>query len=183
MTSKAKAAFDVYLEMGAKRTLVKLAELTGHAKSTIEGWSSRYEWTRRVKEHDHAHLREQLGQREIVREHSLQRLVDISPEAVEVVYRIMTDDTKLPILNRQGEHATDKKGNLLWKPGVRASTKLEAAKTALGIAGLVPVRRMEHVDRSGEQLDAAANVLRAMTPRQIDRLIESLDEDDNAAAD
>ena len=176
MTPKARAAFDVYLEMGLTRTLRELGELTGHSKSTIRGWSSRYEWTRKAKEHDHQHLKEQLGEREIVKERNLQRIVDISDEAISVVYDIMTDKGKLPLLNRQGEHAVDDKGNKIWKPTVKASTRLEAAKTILGIGGLVPVKRMEHIDKSGEQLDAAANVLRAMSPKQVQRLIEDLDD-------
>lgn len=176
MSPPATAAFEVYRDLGRRRTLSDAARLLKKSESLLRGWSSKHGWQRLIAEHDHAHLKEGLGQREIDREHGTQRMVEWIDEAAETLHEIMIDKGLLPILDRQGNHATDANKNKLYRPMVKASTRMEAAKAILGIAGLVPVKRIETVDRSGEQLDAAANVLRAMTKRQVDRLIEDLDD-------
>jgi hypothetical protein len=182
MTPKARAAFEIYRDLGPGphgRTLKKVAELLG--RRSIEGlsvWSRKYEWGRLCAEHDHASLREALGQREIVRERGQQRLIDYIDEAISVLHRVMTDGRQLPILDRNGEQILGPDGEPLYRPLVRASTQANCAEKILGIAGLVPVKRMETVDRTGESLDAAAAVLRSMTNKQVDALSALLDEDD-----
>ena len=178
MTGKASVAYDLYCAMGPTRSLSTLAEQMGHPPGylgQLKRWSARYGWQRLAAEHDHAALREGLGQREIVKERALQMLVDWLPEAAQTLYDIMTDSDRLPILDRHGEQALDPDGQPMYKPAVAVSTRLEAAKALMGIGGMVPVRRTEHVDRTEESLDAAANVVRSLSPAQVDGLIKILD--------
>ncbi len=182
MTPRARAAFRIYRDLGPGRTLRQVTELLGkRSPSTVRGWSARYDWADLVAEHDHAQLREAFGQREIVKERALQTLIDRMHEAAETLYAIMTDDKSVPILDRHGEIALDENGEPLQRPTVKASTRLEAAKTLLGLAGLVPVKRTEHVDKTAEQLDQAAAVLRTCSPEQLEAFMEILGsgDDDN----
>jgi len=159
----------------------------GKSESSLRQWSARYNWVGLTEEHDHGELKEALGKRELVRERATQRLVDMMDDAVTVLHDVMTDDRQLPILDRQGEQlrgpapAEGEPGPLLYRPLVKASTRAMCAEKILGIAGLVPVRRTEVVDRTGEQLDAAANVIRAMTPAQRAQLLDILDTDDESS--
>ncbi|MEI6196826.1 MAG: hypothetical protein WCS42_21125 [Verrucomicrobiota bacterium] len=54
-SSKAFAAFKTYLELGAQRSLVAVAEKHGKSKTMIERWSRRFDWPARVQAHA-AHL-------------------------------------------------------------------------------------------------------------------------------
>ncbi len=181
MPAKARAAFEVYRDMGPTRTLPALAELLGRkSASGLKAWSSRHDWTRLCAEHDHAELREALGKREILKERTLQKMVDRSDEAAEVLYEIMTDRSVLPVLDRQGEQVRGPDGEPLYKPVVKPSTRAMCAEKILGIGGLVPVKRTETVDRTGESLDAAAAVLQSMSPKQLVQLQKILGGDDDS---
>lgn len=178
MTPRVRAAFEVYRDLGPTRRLIDAAKLINRSHSLLQEYSAKYEWTRLVTEHDHAELREALGKREIVRERGTQRLVEMIDDAVTVLHGVMMDQRQIPILDRQGVHMEGPDGELLYRPLVKASTRAQAAEKILGIAGLVPVKRTETVDRTAESLDAAAAVLRSMSPRQIDQLLAILDGDD-----
>lgn len=181
MTTKAARAWKVYRDLGPQRTLKEAAELLGYSRrsnSTLAKWSAKYGWPRLAAEHDHATLRESLGRREIVREQTLQSMVDRMQETSDLLWGIITDAERLPVLDRHGEPLKDKDGNPITKPTVKASTRLEAMKTLLGITGLVPVKRLEHVDKTAEGLDAAANVIRTLTPAQLEQLSGILDSDE-----
>ena len=54
-SSKAFAAFQIYLELGAQRSLAAVAERLGKSKTMMERWSRRFDWTARVQAHA-AHL-------------------------------------------------------------------------------------------------------------------------------
>ncbi len=179
MTPKARAAFEIHRDYGPSRTLAKTAELVSSAHSTLMSWSSKYEWTRLCAEHDHAELRDALGKREILRERATQSLIDMMDDAVSVLHSVMMDTGRIPIKDRDGNQLKDLDGNPLYKPMVKASTRANCAEKILGIAGLVPVKRMETVDRTAESLDAAAAVLRSMSPKQIDQFMAILDGDDD----
>jgi hypothetical protein len=178
MPPKAQAAYEIYRDLGPKRTLKDAAKLLGKSQSVLREWSAKHGWVALAAEHDQADLKEALGKRELVRERATQRLVDMMDDAVTILYDVMMDDRKLPVLDRQGEQLADEDGNKLFRPLVKASTKVMCAEKILGIGGLVPVKRTEVVDRTGEQLDAAANVIAAMSPAQVARFIEIMDEDD-----
>lgn len=175
MTSKAQAAYSVYRDLGPTRTLKKTAELIGRSDRLVRGWSAEYNWVALAKEHDYAKLKEGLGEREVNRELVMQSIIDSMPAAAEKCLRIMTDDRKLPILDRQGQHMIDEAGRKLYRPLVKASTQLEAAKLLLGIGGAVPVKRTETIDRSGEELDEVAAMVAKLTPAQVLRVIEALE--------
>ena len=53
--NKAFAAFKTYLDLGAQRSLVAVAEQHGKSKTMIERWSRRFDWPARVQAHA-AHL-------------------------------------------------------------------------------------------------------------------------------
>src|SRR5579859_2014136 len=71
-SAKAQAAYMRYLGMGPERSLPKLAriitferygEVTSKVRSiqrVLEGWSSRYKWVQRAKEHDSEVLHREL---------------------------------------------------------------------------------------------------------------------------
>jgi hypothetical protein len=179
MTPKARAAFEIYRDLGPTRTLKRAAELIGKGVYMLNQWSAQYQWVRLCEEHDHAELREALGKREIVKERTLQTIIDRSSEAADVLYEIMTDRRVLPVLDRHGEHMLDGDGNKMYKPVVKPSTRAMCAEKILGIGGLVPVKRTETIDRTAESLDAAAAVLQSMSPTQLKQLHEILSGDDS----
>jgi hypothetical protein len=169
MTAKARAAFEIYRDMGRDRTLAKTAEQMGYrSQSHIRGWSTKYDWTKLVAEHDHASLKEHLGQRTVVREHALQRMIDNMDAAAGVLLEIMLDRSKLPILDRHGKPELDADGNRMFKYQVKPSTRAQCAEKVLGIGGLAPVKRTEIVDTTSENLDEAAAVLESMHPDDLD---------------
>lgn len=170
MTDKAQIAYEVYRDMGPTRSLLKATRALGlsdRSHSQLRRWSSKYDWQRLVGEHDYKSLRESLGKREITREACMQRFVDRLNDACDTLYHIMMDKRNIPIMDRQGNHVTDEHGHKLYKPMVRASTRAMAAEKILGIGGLVPVKRMEVTDKSGEALDEAAQAIATMTPEQL----------------
>ena len=169
-TAKAQSAFTLYRDMGPGRSLRGLAELLHRRPSyirTLKGWSAAFHWQERVAEADHAELRESLGQRKIVREQTLQRLIDAMDLATDVLIQIVTSTETIPILDRHGKAVG-------VRPLVAASTKLEAASRILGIAGLVPIKRTEVVETTGEALDEAADLARSLTDDQLSAMIEIL---------
>jgi hypothetical protein len=178
MTPNAQAAFEVHRDFGPSRTLKKTAELVGKSLSLMEKWSSAHNWSQLCAEHDHAELKEGLGRREITREHGTQRLVGMIDDAITVLHSVMMDNNVIPIKDRDGNQMTGIDGNPLFKPMVKASTRANCAEKILGIAGLVPVKRMVVEDKSAEALDAAAAVLRSMSPKQIDQFLDILDDED-----
>lgn len=178
MTPKAALAFEVYRDMGPTRSLRKLAQYLGlsyKSNSQLRRWSSRYGWQALCAEHDHKDLRDALGKREITREQCLQhKFIDRMNDAADTLYEIMMDKRKIPILDRQGEPVKDEQGRKLYKPMVRASTRAMCAEKLLGIAGLVPVKRTETVDRTGEALDEAAQAIATMSPAQLEEFMDIL---------
>jgi hypothetical protein len=165
MTAKAWAAFEIYRDLGRGRTLAETAERMGYrSQSHVRAWSAKYDWTKLVAEHDHSGLKEHLGQRVVVREHALQKLIDGMDAASDVLLEIMLDRSKLPILDRHGKPELDADGNKMYKYQVKPSTRALCAEKVLGIGGLAPVKRTEIVDTTGENLDEAAAVLESMHP-------------------
>lgn len=192
MTDRAQLAFEMYRDMGPKRSLRQVTQLLGLARgshSMLRRWSAKYGWQRLIEEHDYKQLREGLGKRELAREACLQRFIERMNDACDVLYQIMMDKRNIPILDRQGNHVTDQGGHKLYKPMVRASTRAMAAEKILGIAGLVPVKRMEMIDKTGEALDEAAQAIATMGPDELQEFRDILlkraaaegDEDDDTA--
>jgi hypothetical protein len=104
-------------------------------------------------------------------------------DAITVLHSVMMDSNVIPIKDRDGNQIKDTEGNPLFKPMVKASTRANCAEKILGIAGLVPVKRMVVEDKSAEALDAAAAVLRSMSPKQIDQFLDILDDEDKPGTD
>lgn len=174
MTDKAESVFKIYRDLGPKRSTKEAAELTGKNRGVVERWCTRYRWVKLCEEYDNRALREKLGQRETVRETALQSIIDKMQIAIDKVFDVLTDDRKLPVLDRQGEQMLGPDGEPLYRPIVKPSTQLQAAQVVLGIGGLVAVKRTETIDRTGEDIDRAAGVMSTMTPAQLKRLVKDL---------
>ena len=56
-SSRAFAAFKVYLGLGPQRSLAAVGQKLGKSRVVIEGWSSKFDWVSRVRAHG-AHLAE-----------------------------------------------------------------------------------------------------------------------------
>ena len=56
-SSKAFAAFQVYLSLGPQRSLAAVGQKLGKSGTVIERWSSKFDWVSRVQAHA-AHLAE-----------------------------------------------------------------------------------------------------------------------------
>ena len=54
-SAKAFAAFSLYLNMGAERSMAAVGEKLGKSEGLIERWSSKFDWPARVAAHA-AHL-------------------------------------------------------------------------------------------------------------------------------
>lgn len=172
--------------MGPTRTLGDAAVLLGKSrksKSLLERWSSKYGWGALVKEYDYQALRGKLGEREIAIELTRQGVIDVLPEAAQVLVKVMRDDRTIPVLDRHGKQQKDGDGNVMSRPLVRASTRVMCAKTLLGIGGLVEVKRTEHVDRSAEQLDQAAQVIDSLGVEELEVVMQMLDQADKRVLD
>ncbi len=180
MTPRAKIVFEVYRDLGPSRTLREAIALTDSRKPTVEDWSSKYEWVRLVTEHDHKELKEALASRVLVRERAAQKMIDGMDQAADVLLEIALDRSVLPVLDRQGEHMRGPAGDdgspgeLLYRPVVRASTRANCAEKVMGLGGLVPVKRTEIIDRTGEDLDEAAAFMESMHPDDQAELREML---------
>jgi hypothetical protein len=62
-TNKAYEAFKIYLDMGYKRSLSKTAILLGHKnQQTVNTWSRKNEWQRRIEAYDKQQAKEALYQ-------------------------------------------------------------------------------------------------------------------------
>jgi hypothetical protein len=166
-TPKAAAAFLVYQELGPGRTMAKAAAELGRKpgyRRQLEQWSRRFHWQARVAEYDHAELRRALGTRLVLRERALQRLVLAADEASETIIGIAKGQLALgqttPVFDRHGEQV-----------GVRAmikpSTRLQAAIRIHESIGIVPPKRLEFIDITGEALDEAAELVRHLPNDQL----------------
>ena len=82
-SDKAFTAFKTYLELGAQRSLVRVAAQQGKSKTMMERWSRRHNWPARVQAHS-AHL---AGvERQAIESLAMEKAVDWSKvhEAVRV---------------------------------------------------------------------------------------------------
>ena len=50
-SSKAFAAFSLYLSLGPQRSLVAVRQKLGKSGTVIERWSSKFDWVARVQSH------------------------------------------------------------------------------------------------------------------------------------
>jgi hypothetical protein len=160
-SEKAKVAYEIFRDLGPKRTLPGLAAAMGRDPSylsTLKQWSSKFSWQKRALAHDHKTIREGLAQRTVFREQGLQQLAEGVDEAVGQVLGIIRDQRMVPIKDRNG----DKIGE---KPLIAASTKLEASKLLLGIVGIVPVKRIE-LTQDQESLDEKIDKLLSEVPTE-----------------
>ena len=82
-SNKAFAAFKTYLELGAERSLVVVAEKHGKSKTMIERWSRRFDWPSRVQAHA-AHLA--TVERQAIESLAMEKAVDWNKvhEAVKI---------------------------------------------------------------------------------------------------
>jgi hypothetical protein len=175
MSGLAQDAFEVYRDIGPSRTLAQAAKLLERkSDAQLRTWSAKFGWVGLCAEHDHKELKKSLSLREVVRQQAQQQLVDGMSLAAGVLMEIMLDRSMLPVLDRQGEHMrgpagpNGEPGELLFKPVVKPSTRANCAEKVLGLAGLVPVKRVEVADTTGEELDAAAAALENMHPDDLD---------------
>lgn len=101
---KAYTAFEVYLRLGAARTLERVRSEIGKgsvpaaavpSQRWIEEWSSRWRWVERARawdEHE-AHLRSQARERKVIE--AEERIKDLSPEVVELLFEIASNEGAL----------------------------------------------------------------------------------------
>ncbi len=180
MTPRAKVAFEIYRDLGPSRSLDQVAELGTANRRTLTDWSSKYEWVRLATEHDHRDLKQALAARVLVRERATQKMIDGMDQAADVLLEIALDRSVLPVLDRNGAHIRGPSGDdgepgeLMYRPVVRASTRANCAEKIMGLGGLVPVKRTETIDRTGEDLDEAAAFMESMHPDDQAELREML---------
>lgn len=181
MTPKARAAYELYRDLGPKRTLQRVANLQGRPRrrgvSVLKGWSAKYGWQKLTADHDHAKLRKALGGRENMRERTTQLLVEAQDEMVELLLAVARDTRTLPVMDRQGIQVVDANGEPVYKPLVRTSTRVETIKWILGVVGHVPVKRMEVIDHSAEKLAEAATAVGKLSDTKLALLIADDDPD------
>lgn len=179
MTKPALAAYKTYRDLGDTRTYKKTLELLGKSTksdSQLSRWSTKYGWPQMLEEHDYQRLRESLGKREVVIEMTRQRVIDWMGEAAGVLHTIMTDNRVVPVLDRHGKVMRAPDGELMVKPMVKPSTKVVCAKSLLGMGGLVEVKRTEHIDRTQESLDQAAQVIDSLGVEELEVVMAMLDQ-------
>src|ERR1041385_6100897 len=72
-SSKAFAAFQVYLRMGPQRSLAAVGQQLGKSRVVIERWSAKFDWVSRVQAHA-AHLAEM--ERKAIEARAIERSVE-----------------------------------------------------------------------------------------------------------
>jgi hypothetical protein len=72
-SSRAFAAFRVYLSLGPQRSLAAVGQNLGKSKVVIEGWSSKFDWVSRVKAYT-AHLAE--VERKVIEGQGIEKAVE-----------------------------------------------------------------------------------------------------------
>lgn len=116
-TTVAFEAFVCYRDMGANRSLAKVAEKLGKSETLMQRWSGQHEWVNRAADFD-GHLDEEVvdaqekARREMAERHAklaqaaltrvAQRLGDLDPEDLKPgdIARILEVATKLERLSR-----------------------------------------------------------------------------------
>ena len=91
-TEKAYEAFEIYLEMGADRSLGKVAGKLGKSKALMERWSRRNEWVSRARDYD-AEIRRAMFQEEKkaaakMRKRQIQTAVLMQKKALDAIDRL-----------------------------------------------------------------------------------------------
>ena len=74
-SSKAFAAFQVYLRLGPQRSLAAVGQQLGKSGTVIERWSSKFDWVSRVQAHA-AHLAD--VERKIIESRAIEKAVEWS---------------------------------------------------------------------------------------------------------
>ena len=74
-SSKAFAAFQVYLRLGPQRSLAAVGQQLGKSRVVVENWSAKFDWVSRVQAHA-AHLAE--IERKIIEERVIEKAVEWS---------------------------------------------------------------------------------------------------------
>lgn len=182
-TRKSLEAYRLYEAMGPDRTLTQLARdmkrPPGYAH-VLQRWSAGNDWQRRVSRHDHDELKEALGQRFVLRERALQRLVMAANKASDTIIGLasgrMPKGQTTPVFDRHGERVG-------VRPLVAPSTCLQAAIRIHESIGIVPPKRIEIVDTTGEALDEAAALAGSMddeTLRAVTELLKRANESSTA---
>lgn len=158
-TDKAYAALCKWLELGPGRTLGAAAELLSRKpqgyRRTLEQWSSRFDWAARAAEHDRANASAQLERAAESAADSLapvrERLAELATQAAGVLAELLRD------ASQRG-----------------SSTRLQAARAVLELAGVVPPRRPEpQAPRTEIKVDAV-NVLSRLGVEELERLVSEL---------
>lgn len=75
-TVQSYEAFKVYMNLGIKRSLVKVCEETGKGKSCIAEWSSKHKWVKRVLAYERDMSRLQIAENENRIKKALKRHAD-----------------------------------------------------------------------------------------------------------
>lgn len=100
-SARAFEAFEVYCELGARRSLELVRQEIGRrsaiktSKRHLETWSARWDWVERARawdEHE-AGLRAAARERKVVE--AEERIKDLSPEAVELLFGIASDEAAI----------------------------------------------------------------------------------------
>jgi len=151
-----------YLGLGRARSIAKLSAAVGEfvgrasvSRRHLERWSSLHGWVERAKNYDSDQLLEKIAGRKEIQEDTRQDAVDASKRAMDAVIRIldgtMPEGDKQIVCDRSGKpQTTTIEGAFgvplevaITKPMVSPRDRLKAAELALGIAGIVVVKKTE----------------------------------------
>lgn len=109
-TSKAYEAFCVYRDLGPNRSIAKAGQSLGKNKVTLEQWSRKYEWVKRVSawdtEQDRVAREAQLDEIKKMRKRHADLANAMLVKAARALQRIPEDEIKAVDVSRMVETAS-----------------------------------------------------------------------------
>lgn len=89
-------AFELYLSMGAERSLRKVAQELGKSNTLISRWSSTWSWQKRSRDYDNDLLRQKLEKQrkdnEKMQQRQIQTAMLLQKKAVEALDKLSFED-------------------------------------------------------------------------------------------
>lgn len=109
-TQRSWGAFQIYRDLGTERSLQKAAEKLGKSRGLLEGWSSKFEWGKRVAawdaEQDRIARREQLAEIKKMRKRHADLATAMLVKAAKALQRIPEDEVRASDVSRLVETAS-----------------------------------------------------------------------------
>lgn len=168
-TRHSRRAFRCYLEMGPMRSIRRVSAQIGKHRTTIDRWSSRFNWVARADEYDEWLLNRAIEKRAQVVEAAIAKMqteaLEVTDTIIDLARGRMQDGDTVPVFDKFGNEIGD-------RPAVPAAVRMQAAVRAQECAGIIPPKRVEMSGLDGGPVEAAIEVVHRVNDDELRALIE-----------